>query len=124
MWSRYPYNPTPYDDDWEDQPSQGPFYKWALGVLVPLGLIIYGIHAIITRQATFDNRFPITFHNLNAIAFGSASLSAGLFLHCHYFWGNIYNQAWFAVLGKILAAIGFITGLGILLVRNGLLGIK
>ena len=24
-----------YDDDWEDQPGQGPFYQWGLGVPVP-----------------------------------------------------------------------------------------
>ena len=30
---RFPYEPTAYDDDWEDQPGQGPQYKWGLGVL-------------------------------------------------------------------------------------------
>ena len=46
-----------------------------------------------------------------------------MFLHCHYFRGNVYNQAWFAVLGKIVAACGFIAGVGTLIVRVGVLGI-
>ena len=58
-----------------------------------------------------------------AIAFGAAAASAGVFLHCHYFRGNVYNQAWFAVLGKIVAACGFIAGVGTLIVRVGVLGI-
>ena len=33
-----------------------------------------------------------------------------------------YNQAWFAVLGKIVAGFGFIAALLFLLVRNGVLG--
>ena len=123
MWWRYPYNPTAYDDDWEDQPGQGPFYKWALGVALPLALIGYGAYAVLEQQVDFGGRVTMTFHGLNAIAFGVAWISAGVFVHCHYFWGNIFDQAWFAVLGKIIAALGFIVGLGFVLVRNGILGI-
>jgi hypothetical protein len=66
----------------------------------------------------------MTLHGSNAAAFGVAWVSAGVFLHCHYFWGNVFNQAWFAVLGKIVAACGFIAGLAFVLVRNGVLGIN
>ena len=66
----------------------------------------------------------MTLHGLNAVAIGIAFVSAAVFLHCHYFWGNIYNQAWFAVLGKIIGACGFIAGIGVVLVRNGVLGIQ
>ena len=123
MWWRTPHNPTAYDDDWEDQPGQGPFYQWGLGVALPLALIGYGGYAIATREATFGGRIAMTLHGPNAIAFGIAWVSAGVFVHCHYFWGNILNQAWFAVLGKIVAACGFIAGLGFVLVRNAVLGI-
>ena len=51
-----------------------------------------------------------------------AAMSIAVFMHCHYFWGNIYNQAWFAVLGKIIAGCGFIAGLGIVIIRVGILG--
>lgn len=123
MWWRYPHNPTAYDDDWEDQPGQGPFYQWGLGVVLPLALIAFGIYAIAVRQISFGGRISMTLHGLNAIAFGIACVSAGVFVHCHYFWGNVSNQAWFAVLGKVVAACGFIAALLFVLVRNGVLGI-
>jgi hypothetical protein len=123
MWWRWPYNPTAYGDDWEDQPAQGPLYKWGLGIVVPLAFIAYGAYGVAVGQIAFGSRFPITFHGLNAIAFGIAWISAGVFVHCHYFWGNVYNQAWFAALGKIIAACGFIAGIVLVLVRNGVWGI-
>jgi hypothetical protein len=124
MWQRTPYNPGPYDDDWEDQPGQGPFYQWFMGAALPLAILAYGICVITTHEATFGaNQFqPMQLEGPNATALGVAAVSLGLFLHCHYFWGNIYNQAWFAVLGKILAACGFIAGLAILLIRVGIMG--
>lgn len=122
MWWRFPYNPTAYDDDWEDQPGQGWFYQWGLGALLPLVLVGYGAHAIASRHAEFGSQITVTLRGPNAIAFGAAWVSAGAFLHCHYFWGNVYNQAWFAVLGKMVAGVGFIAALLFLLVRNGVLG--
>ena len=50
-------------------------------------------------------------------------MSAAHFVHCHYFWGNVYNQAWLAVLGKIIGACGFIAGVAFVVIRNGVLGI-
>jgi hypothetical protein len=123
MWWRFPHNPTAYDDDWEGQPTQGPFYQWGLGVVVPVIILGLGIHAIMTRQAEYGSRVTMTLHGSNAVALGIAAASAALFLHCHYFWGNIYDQAWFAVLGKIVAACGVIAGLGIVIVRVGVFGI-
>jgi hypothetical protein len=122
MW-RFPHNPTAYDDDWADQPGQGPFYQWGLGVALPMLLGGYGLYGIIMRQMDFGGRIPMTLCGPNAIAFGAAWCAAALFVHCHYFWGNIYNQAWFAVLGKIIAACGFIGGLVFVLIRNGIFGI-
>jgi len=123
MWWRVPHNPTAFDDDWEDQPRQGPFYQWGLGVVLPLALIVYGGSAIALRQVTFGGQSSMTLRGANAAAFGVAWVSAGVFLHCHYFWGNVFDRAWFAVLGKIVAACGFIAGLVFVLVRNGVLGI-
>lgn len=121
-WWRYPYNPGPYDDDLEDQPTQGWFYKWILGIAGPLALAAYGISAVITRQTEYGTDISMELHGVNAIACGIAVISAAVFMHCHYFWGNIYDQAWFAVLGKIISACGFIAGLAVLIVRVGLLG--
>ena len=123
MWWRLPHNPTAYDDDWEDQPGQGPFYQWGLGVLVPLLVLGYGVLVLTTPGAAYA-RVGMSLGGVNAIAFGAAAASAGVFLHCHYFWGNVYNQAWFAVLGKIIAACAFIAALGTLIVRVGVFGIN
>lgn len=110
LW-RPTYNPTPYDDDWEDQPAQGAFYQWICGAIVPLSLIAYGAYTIVIREARYG-RVPMKLVGSDAVAFGIAAISAGVFIHCHYFWGNIYNQAWIAVLGKILSALAFIVSLG------------
>lgn len=123
MFLNGPYNPTPCDDDFEDQPGQGPAYQWGFGVLLPLAMACCGVYAILTQQAIYGGDVLIQLHGTDAIALGVAAISAAVFLHCHYFWGNIYDQAWFAVLGKILAACGFIAGLGTLIVRAGVLGI-
>jgi hypothetical protein len=124
MLQRFPHDPTAYDDDWEDQPKQGPFYKWVLGGAIPLAVCLYGFHAIVTQRAEYGRpEMALPLLGWNAIAFGIAAVSLAIFFHCHYFWGNIYNQAWFAVLGKMIAGIGFIVGLGVLIVRVGLLGI-
>jgi hypothetical protein len=123
MWWRYPHNPSAYDDDWEDQPGQGPWYQWGLGVLVPLLLLGYGVWVVVTREVQWGSRSSVTFRGLNAVAFGAAWISVAVFVHCHYFWGNIYNQSLFAVLGKIIAACGFIAAIVFVLIRNGVLGI-
>ena len=125
MWWRSPYNPGADSDDWEGQPPQGAFYKWVLGIVLPIGIGGYGLYGIFTRHIEFGNdNQRLTFHGLNAMAVGIAWLSAAVFIHCHYFWGNIYDQIWFAVLGKIVSACGFIAGLIFVIVHNGVLGIS
>jgi hypothetical protein len=80
MWWRFPHNPTAYDDDWEVQPTQGPFHKWGLGVVIPLVILGFGIHAIVTRQAEYGSRVTMIMYGLNAVALGIAGVSAALFL--------------------------------------------
>jgi hypothetical protein len=89
----------------------------------PLAVAIYAIHVLFVREISIGDRSSWTFHGLNAIAFGVAACAAALFTHGHYFWGNIYSQAWFAVLGKIIGACAFIAALIFVLVRNGVMGI-
>lgn len=123
MWWRLPYNPGPYDDDWEDQPAQSGFHKWGLGVCIPAIILAYGIWILATQTARFyDNQISLELHGYNADAYAVAVIAAALFLHCHYFWGNVYNQAWFAVAGKIIAACAFVAGLAFLCIRVGILG--
>jgi hypothetical protein len=123
MWWRTPHNPTAYDDDWEDQPGQSGFHQWILGLGLPIGILIYAVHIFVTRQAIMgDDNVNLDLRGRNAIAYGLAVASVAVMLHCHYFWGNLYNQAWIAVLGKILSILCFIAGLGYLIFQVGVLG--
>ena len=97
MIGRFPHNPTAYDDDWEDQPAQSFFHKWGLGVVLPLIVAGFGFFAVLMRHAVVEDNARLELHGLNAVALGVAVMSAAFFLHCHYFWGNIYDQTWFAV---------------------------
>ncbi|HEY8750648.1 MAG TPA: hypothetical protein VIM11_21870 [Tepidisphaeraceae bacterium] len=121
MW-RAPHNPTAYDDDFEGQPAQSPFHQWILGAAVPFCLLLYGVHVLWIRQATYSYHNTLVLHGLDALAYGIATISVALFLHFHYFWGNIYDQVWWAVLGKIISAAVFIISTAVILVRVGVLG--
>ena len=123
MWWRASYKQTAYDDDWEDQPAQSSVHKWVLGLFGPALLLSYGIWVLVTKAAEFSgDRATMDLRGENAIAYGLAVISIALFLHCHYFWGNIYNQIWFAVLGKIVSACGFIAAAVFLCIHIGILG--
>ena len=125
MWFwRVPHNPSAYDDDFEGQPTQGWWHKWMLGIIAALAMIGWGLFALSTQHAILFSRNlqRETFHGPNALALGCAGASLGLFLHFHYFWGNIYDQAWFAVLGKVATLIGLIASLAFVIVRVGVLG--
>ena len=122
QFHRSSYEPTAYDDDGEDIPASGPIAKWIGGVIAPLMLAIYGIACVATHHAIIGWQMPLELFAARAVMAGIAAMSAGLFLHCHYFWGNIYHLSPWAVLGKILSLIGFIGSIGYLLVRVGIFG--
>lgn len=101
MFDRRPdYEPTAYDDDWEDLPTSGPFAKWFGGVAAPITLIVYGNICIITQQAVVGQQLPLELHGMRALAVGVGSVSIAVFLHCHYFWGNIYHLSRGPFLGR------------------------
>lgn len=113
------------DYDWESHSGTRWFYKWVLGLAVPLLLLGYGVSVVLTREATFyGNRQPMPLHGLNAVVYGVVILSAALLLHCRFFWENVYSGAWWAELGKIIGLFGLIAGLGTLLLRAGVYGIN
>ena len=124
MVPRFPDRPvTVYDDDFEDIPSSGPVAQYGGGVALPLMLVGYGIVCIIRRHAVLSGgRISLDLDGTKAVALATATIALGTFLHCHYFWGNIYHLSAWAVVGKILSAIAFIGGLGFLIVRVGVLG--
>ena len=94
-----------------------------VGIVLPLVLIGYGIWCFAAGHGVLWGEYTrLDLYGIKAIALGTASLSLGIFLHCHYFWGNIYHLAPFAVAGKKISAVGFIGSLGYLIVRIGGLG--
>jgi hypothetical protein len=117
-------NSSAYDDDFGDIPLSGFWAKWFGGVCVPLVLVGYGVVCCITRHGTLpgDRSSDMDVSGVEAIALGIASASLGLFLHCHYFWGNIYHLSAWATIGKIVSAMAFICSLVYLIIRIGLFG--
>lgn len=123
LYRRFDREVTAYDDNFEDVPASGPLPMYGGGIVLPSVLIAYGLACWISGHAAIADRYyPLDLNGTKAIAAGIAYLSLGVFLHCHYFWGNLYHLAGFAVLGKILAAIAFIVSLGFVIVRVGVFG--
>lgn len=124
MYIRLPdHEPTAQGDDLVDIPAAGPLPKWVGGIIVPIAAIAYGVPCLITGHGVMGNRQTATdLYGPDAIAFGLACVAVGLFMHCHFFWGNIFHQAPIAVLGKIAALILFISSTGYLLIHFGILG--
>ena len=96
--------------------------QWLGGVIIPLALLVYGVHCILAHHGIVGGRFPLELHGAPAVALGIAAVSLGTLLHCHYFWGNIYHLSFLAVLGKIISLIGFIISVGYIIVRVGVFG--
>jgi hypothetical protein len=124
MFYRRPdYQPTAYDDDWEDIPASGPVPKWLGGMAGPILLTGYGMTCILTKHGVMPGRYDsMELHGRNAVALGVAILGMGALLHFHYFWGNIVHLSPWAVPGKIVSLLSIIGGLGFLLYHVGVLG--
>ena len=56
-------------------------------------------------------------HGSDAVAYGVAVLGAGVFLHCHYFWGNSQKLVEYSILGKMIGGTIFIVGIAWLIIR-------
>jgi hypothetical protein len=117
------YQPTAYDDDFEDIPTASVVPKWIGGIVTPVACITYAIHCFSTRHGLLVGQSHwMDVYGANAVAVGVACSSVGLMLHCHYFWGNVYHLFACAVLAKIASLIGLIASLGYLTVHVGILG--
>src|SRR5688572_25901702 len=78
MPERYPHNPTPYDDDWEDSPSSdGLWTLYVLGLVLPLACIAFGAVAMARGSVVFpfhdSGVQPWTLRGGSAVALGLAS---------------------------------------------------
>jgi hypothetical protein len=117
---RVPHNPTAYDDDWEDVPAQGFWPMWFGGMAVPLAAVGFAVCCLVTGTATIGDSHgpPMVLRGPQATAAAVALVGVGLFLHCHYFWGNLFHLHWLATLGKIAGLLAFIAGSGYVIVRS------
>lgn len=115
-------DPNLQADDFTGQPTQGMFPKWVLGVGVPALLLTLGVMAIVQQSILVDQKRGTVFKGIDATAAGTGLVSVAIFMHSHYFWGNIYDQTPWAVIGKIIGLIGFIASTGVLMVRVAILG--
>jgi hypothetical protein len=110
--------------DWTADTHTLWFYRWVLGVVVAAGAVVYGVSCIVSRSGTMIGELgSLQLRGLNAVALGVAVVSAGLLLHCHFFWGSIRDCAWTTV-GKLIGLCGFIAGTSVLLVRVGVWGLR
>ena len=104
-----PHNPGPCDDDWETTPYRSDASKYAAGLLLPAAFATYAVIVFVTNHGILPSRgHTMHLHGPNAIAYAVSLASIALFLHFHYFWGNIHDQHPLAVLGKILSLLTFI----------------
>ena len=103
-------------EQWTDPPPGGFWAKWGGGIIGPLAMLWWGIHAIVTRTATLydflygglgDRLGRIKLQETNALLFGCALISLAFFFHAHYFWGNSKRLINISALGKILGLAGF-----------------
>lgn len=119
-----PNNPGPYDDDWEGAAADNLFMKWGVGVGVAAVLVTYAIVCLATGSTHLPGRHNdgMTVRGTSGVALALAWLGGGMVLHCHYFWGNIYHLHVAATIGKIAGLLMFVGGLGVVLVRVGVLG--
>jgi hypothetical protein len=65
----------------------------------------------------------IALRGVNAVASGVELVSGGGVRALPLLLGNVYNQAWGTVLDTIIAACGMISGLGVVIVRVGGVGV-
>lgn len=92
-----------------DSPPGGLFAKWFYGVLLPVGLWVYGASCCSAMQVDWGQ---IPLKGISAVAYGIVWISIASFMHFHYFWGNVERLCGLSELGKMLAA----SSLGISLV--------
>lgn len=103
----------------EDPPSDA-WSKWAIGLVVPCLILLYGVSRIVFKQAvlygTRGRSMPLG--GWDAVALGVAIVAVALFLHSRYFWSNTNRMLPFAGLGQAVAMLAGILGIGFVSVRN------
>jgi hypothetical protein len=105
-------------DAFTGAPAQGVWPKWFGGIFVPLAMGAFGVFSIWTERSYLAGRSGgMRLDGKDAILMGVVSLSLGVFLHCHYFWGNLFLHSNLAELGKIVSLTTFVGALVTLIFR-------
>lgn len=104
-------------DDWADTTDARPFARWAYGVGLAAVLAIYAVSVLVTQRASLPSRHwtqgLTEYQGLAATALGSVYLAIALFGHLHYIWTASPRFWGYAQLGKMLAAVAIIGGIGV-----------
>jgi hypothetical protein len=78
-----------FEEDGDPTPDEKT--KWGSGILAPIGLAIWAIYALVTKHVIMYDKYyrpPVEIKGLAVYACALALISAALFLHFHYFWGQ------------------------------------
>lgn len=97
-----------------DTASGDPFNAWALGVVVAVVLVLYGVWRIGTRSAHFMEGRPariVVYEGSRAVMLGVSYLCAGLFLDFHFSWSWRKRYEGYAQIGKLVAIAGLAGGI-------------
>jgi hypothetical protein len=112
-WSENPNRHTASDaEDLAYPPSGGRVKLVILGILLPLGVVYFGVQAWWSEEAIwFGNRgSDLVVRGATAKSLGVAYTSVGLFCHFRWFWGLLPVYRVFEV-GTVLSLMGFLGAL-------------
>ena len=113
-WLDNPYRHTATEaEDFAYPPNGGRGKLITLGIVLPIGLMIYAAHIWMTKEAYWPGRrssgMTVTGDTALAMSVGYAFLS--LFSHFRWFWGLVLHYLTFRM-GTAISLLGFLGALG------------
>ena len=92
----------------------GPIKMWLSGMVLAAIPVVVGIRGIMSGHAVLPGRGRGNLHvaGTAAIALSIAYISAGIFIHFHYFWGLHEALYRWSEIGKIVAVTAFLASFG------------
>jgi hypothetical protein len=101
-------------DDLSGTPSPSSFSKWVLGVIVPIGVLIYAIRCCILQEAVVFGHHGANMEisGIPAVFMGLAWVNAAFFIHFHYFWSAVKRLCTYADFAKTIALLCLIGTFG------------
>lgn len=112
-WLENPYRHTANEaEDFAYPPSGGRVKLVLLGIIMPLVIVYFGVHAWLIEEAIwFGSRgSDIVVHGPTAKSLGVAYTSIGLFCHFRWFWGLLPVYRVFEI-GTVVSIVSFLGGL-------------